>query len=466
MSDRYLHFSHSPVGRQLSSLLGLPKPPRLVRAPGRYRSEPLSGHSVLVGADLKARQGQALVAALAAAGAELVVDPAHSGFASVKRAAAALSVPVAGLAPELERRLNAIVFDASGAAGAGDLRAVYDLLHAHLERLVANGRVVLLASAAQRDPGAAAAAWGLRGITRSLAKELGRRGIAVNGIELAAEAEAGLAGALRFLLSEHSAFVTGQTLLLDASVETVPASFVMPLADRVALVTGAARGIGAAIAITLAREGASVIGVDRPGEEAGLAETLGDIQGRALLLDVGAEKAADQIAEETGILDIVVHNAGITHDRTLKNLAPEWWDQVLEINLGAVLRIDQRLLDGVLAERARMVCIASINGIAGAAGQTHYAATKAGLMGYVDAMAPRLARIGGAINAVAPGFIETRMTAAMPRVPREFGRRLNSFSQGGLPIDVAEAVSFLASPLAAGINGRTLRVCGQNLVGA
>ena len=147
--------------------------------------------------------------------------------------------------------------------------------------------------------------------------------------------------------------------------------------------------------------------------------------------------------------------------------APDgWWDQVLDINLGAILRINERLMAGALNPGSRIVCISSIGGISGNAGQTNYGATKAGIIGYCERLAAQMAAQGGAINAVAPGFIETQMTAMMPTIPREFGRRLSSLNQGGQPIDIAEAVTFLASPLAAGVNGRTLRVCGQNFMGA
>ncbi len=163
---------------------------------------------------------------------------------------------------------------------------------------------------------------------------------------------------------------------------------------------------------------------------------------------------------------MVVHNAGVTRDKMLRNMSPQFWDMVLNINLGAILRINEGLLAEGLNEGARIVCISSIGGIGGNAGQTNYASTKAGVIGYVDAMAPTLSDRGGAINAVAPGFIETQMTAAMPLAPREVGRRINSLSQGGMPQDIAEAVAFLASPAAGGVNGRTLRVCGQNWFGA
>jgi 3-oxoacyl-[acyl-carrier protein] reductase len=146
------------------------------------------------------------------------------------------------------------------------------------------------------------------------------------------------------------------------------------------------------------------------------------------------------------------------------------WDTVLSINLRAVETLSRRLLDEadpLLRPGGRIVCTSSIAGIAGNVGQTNYAASKAGLIGLVEALAPELAeRFGGTVNAVAPGFIETQMTASVPLFVREAGRRMNSLRQGGLPIDVAEAVAYLAAPGSGGVNGQTLRVCGQSLLGA
>ena len=236
------------------------------------------------------------------------------------------------------------------------------------------------------------------------------------------------------------------------------------------MVTGAARGIGAAISEVLAREGAQVIGMDHPSAEGGLAETMARIGGSGLALDVTAPNAAERIQAEVaakfGGLDVVVHNAGVTRDKMLRNMSPQFWDMVLNINLGSILRINEGLLQRGLNDGARIVCISSIGGIGGNAGQTNYASTKAGVIGYAAGLAATMAKRGGAINAVAPGFIETAMTAAMPLGPREVGRRINSLSQGGLPQDIAETVAFLSSPAAAGVNGSTLRVCGQNWMGA
>jgi 3-oxoacyl-[acyl-carrier protein] reductase len=157
----------------------------------------------------------------------------------------------------------------------------------------------------------------------------------------------------------------------------------------------------------------------------------------------------------------------VTRDRTIAKMPPERWSELMEINLTAPERINDSLLQrGLLRSGARIVCVSSIAGIAGNAGQTNYAASKAGLIGMVQALALELAEQGVAINAVAPGFIETAMTAGMPFAVREAGRRLNSLRQGGLPQDVAETVAWLAGPGAAGVNGSVIRVCGQSLLGA
>jgi 3-oxoacyl-[acyl-carrier protein] reductase len=136
------------------------------------------------------------------------------------------------------------------------------------------------------------------------------------------------------------------------------------------------------------------------------------------------------------------------------------------VNLAAVVRITDALLPKALRDGGRVVCLSSVSGIAGNVGQTNYSASKAALIGYVDALATQVAPRGITANAIAPGFIETRMTAAIPMVIREAGRRLSALGQGGLPEDVAQAITFLASPGAQGITGTTLRVCGGALIGA
>jgi 3-oxoacyl-[acyl-carrier protein] reductase len=203
-----------------------------------------------------------------------------------------------------------------------------------------------------------------------------------------------------------------------------------------------------------------------------LAQVANAVGGESFQLDVTADDAParliDHLVERHGGVDIVVHNAGITRDKTLAGMDDARWDLVLAVNLIAVERINDELLAReALNENGRVVCLSSaIGGIAGNRGQSNYGATKAGIIGHVEVLAATLAKIGATANAVAPGFIETEMTGTMPFGPREVGRRISSLGQGGLPIDVAETIAYLSGPDASWVNGTTLRVCGQNLIGA
>lgn len=474
MLDRYLDFTQSSFGKQVASALGLPTPPRLERAEAGYASQPLAGKKALVAADAEATATGAVLAALEQLGATVQVVPGHAGFAAVKAAALTTAVELHSEAGEADAIAPVIVFDATGIVGTKGLKQVYELFQSRLRRLSPNTRVVVLARAAADAASveAATAAIGLTGFVRSLAKEIGKNGSTANLLQVSKAGDAWLAGPLAFFTGPNSAYVTGQVLAVGEAPKggVAPAHFNQSLAGKVAVVTGAARGIGAAIAQILAREGATVVGMDRPAEEGALGATMAPINGVGLALDVTAPDAGERLASELkarfGGADIVVHNAGVTRDKMLRNMTPQLWDMVLDINLGAILNINERLMQSGLKPGARFVCISSIGGIGGNAGQTNYAATKAGVIGYAEALAPILAKKGMAINAVAPGFIETQMTAMMPTVNREVGRRVNSLAQGGVPQDIAEAVTFFASPLANGVNGRTLRVCGQNWLGA
>ena len=210
-----------------------------------------------------------------------------------------------------------------------------------------------------------------------------------------------------------------------------------------------------------------MVGLVVPPLAADLQRVAARLDGEALQLDITAPEAPAAIAQHFAEgLDVVVHNAGVTRDRTLAKMPAERWSELMEINLSSQERIDEALLEGgVLREHGRIVCVSSMSGIAGNAGQTNYATSKAGVIGMVQALAPRLRR-GQTINAVAPGFIETRMTASMPIAIREAGRRMSSLAQGGQPVDVAETIAWLAHPASGAVNGNVVRVCGQNLLGA
>jgi 3-oxoacyl-[acyl-carrier protein] reductase len=277
---------------------------------------------------------------------------------------------------------------------------------------------------------------------------------------------------VRYLCTERSAYVDGQALRIGAAARLPRAvPFTATLAGRIALVTGAARGIGAATARRLAEEGARVVCVDRPQGDGALEAAARALDGVALALDVADAAAPRQLSaflgQHFGGVDVLVHNAGITRDKTLANMRPEQWDAVSSVNLGAITAIDERLIgEALLRDEGRIVCLSSLSGIAGNFGQANYATSKAALIGYVAARAAGLAPRGICVNAVAPGFIETAMTGAMPFLRRELGRRMSSLSQGGMPEDVAELIAFLASPGASGVTGATIRICGQGWLGA
>ncbi|MGH3356395.1 MAG: 3-oxoacyl-ACP reductase, partial [Nocardioidaceae bacterium] len=238
----------------------------------------------------------------------------------------------------------------------------------------------------------------------------------------------------------------------------------------VALVTGASRGIGESIARTLARDGATVVGVDVPQMASELKELMSQLGGEAVTLDITSvdapQRVAKHLSDKHGGVDVVVHNAGITRDKKLANMKSDRWRSTIGVNITAPERITGELLDQKLVRpNGRIIGIASIAGIAGNLGQTNYGASKAGVIGFVESLAPRLSDNITA-NAVAPGFIETQMTAQIPVVTREAGRRMNSLSQGGLPVDVAETIAWFASPASTAVNGNVVRVCGQSLLGA
>ncbi|HYE48096.1 MAG TPA: 3-oxoacyl-ACP reductase [Azospirillaceae bacterium] len=450
MSDLLLKLANGRVTGGLTRAVGLPSPRLLARADGAYGPAPLAGVAVSLGAAPGSRALAAARGALAGMGAQL-----RDGL------------------PDGDGPVGAALFDATGCADAAGLGALHDFFHPLAGRLGANARIVVLAADpdACADVASSAAARAVEGFVRSLAKEAGRRGATANLLYLGEGATDRLAAPLRFLLSARSAYVSGQPLRIDATAAPSPMPQGPLLEGKVALVTGAARGLGAATAQRLAEEGARVVCLDVPGSADALERTAAGFGGMALPLDVTADGApaalAGFLADRFGGVDVLVHNAGITRDKTLARMKRHLWDQVMAVNYAAVAAIDAELdRRGLLRDGGREICLSSISGIAGNFGQTNYAASKAAVAGYAAARAPRLAPRGITVNAVAPGFIETEMTGQVPLMIREAGRRLNALSQGGLPRDVAEAVAFLACPDASGVTGRTLRVCGLALIGA
>ncbi|RYI98878.1 MAG: SDR family oxidoreductase, partial [Actinomycetales bacterium] len=234
---------------------------------------------------------------------------------------------------------------------------------------------------------------------------------------------------------------------------------------------GASRGLGAADLRTLARDGATVIGLDVPPLEADLKAVTEELGGGYIVGDITSPDApkliGDYIRANYGAVDIVVHNAGITRDKRLRNMKAENWQLVVDISVGAPQRITDYLLEqNLINDGGRIIGIASIAGIAGNNGQTNYASAKAGVIGWIQSLADRVSDRGITANVIAPGFMETEMVKTIPLGIREAGRRMNSMSQGGLPVDVAEAITWLSGPGAAAVSGNVVGVNGQMLIGA
>jgi 3-oxoacyl-[acyl-carrier protein] reductase len=448
-SDLYSQIVNSAPGSFLAKQLGVPQPPTL----RRYRA----GDSPLPGTLLIGGEGR-------------VVEPLRSALSDD------YDVVSNNLGGRWADSFGGLVFDATGITKPEDLTALHEFFTPVLRNLAASGRVAVVGTtpdqASSVDERIAQRA--LEGFTRSLAKEL-RRGATAQLVYLASDAKpaaTGLESTMRFILSGKSAYVDGQVFYVGEADATPPADWDKPLEAKVALVTGAARGIGACIAEVFARDGARVVAVDVESAAEPLAELATKVGGTALTLDVTADDAVDRIAEHLrehydGRADILVNNAGITRDKLLANMDDARWNAVLAVNLLAPKRLTEGLVDnGSLGEGGRVVGLSSMAGIAGNRGQTNYATTKAGMIGLTQALAPVLYDRGITINAVAPGFIETKMTAAIPLATREVGRRLNSLLQGGLPVDVAETIAYFASPASNAVTGNVIRVCGQAMMGA
>jgi 3-oxoacyl-[acyl-carrier protein] reductase len=448
-TDLYSQIVHSAPGSFLAKQLGIPQPETL----RRYRAgdPPLAG-TLLIGGEGR------------------VVEPLRTALAED------YDVVSNNLGGRWADSFGGLVFDATGITEPSGLKALYKFFTPLLRNIAPSGRIVVVGTTPDETGSdhERVAQRALEGFTRSLGKEL-RRGATVNLVYLSASAKpaaTGLESTLRFILSGKSAYVDGQVFRVGAADSVPPADWDRPLDGKIALVTGAARGIGATIAEVFARDGAKVVAIDVEGAAEALGETASKAGGTALTLDVTADDAVEKITEHLrdnydGRADILVNNAGITRDKLLANMDEARWDSVVAVNLVAPLRLSEGLVDnGTIGHGGRIIGLSSMAGIAGNRGQTNYAATKAGMIGLTDALAAAYADKGITVNAVAPGFIETKMTEAMPLATREVGRRLNSLYQGGQPVDVAEAIAYFAGPASNAVTGNTIRVCGQAMLGA
>ena len=463
MSDQYQAFTQSPFGKFVAKNLGLPSPVALERFDS---AKPVVNGAVLFGA----APASTLITAISQVLNNIHADAYAGNNSELQQTAAKAGLTLRAFnSADKESKFKAVVFDASGIENSEQLNELYKFFNPIARQVDFSGRVVVVGISPEtaKTVKQAIAQRALEGFVRAVGKEF-KKGITAQVVYVDQGAEANLESTLRFLVSPRSAYVSGQVIRVSkAAVAKV--DWAKPLAGKTALVTGASRGIGEAIAQVLARDGAHVICLDVPPQQADLDRVAASIGGSALGLDITAGDAGEKIkaaAAAQGGLDIIVHNAGITRDKMLANMKPELWDLVININLSAAERINDYLLEnGGLNKNGRIVCVSSISGIAGNLGQTNYAASKAGVIGLVKFTAPIL-KDGITINAVAPGFIETQMTAAIPFTIREAGRRMNSMQQGGQPVDVAEAIAWFASTASTGVNGNVVRVCGQSLIGA
>ena len=472
MTDRYTSFVHHGFGKALAQKLGLPQPVPLRRhTPG---APVVTGPVLVLSTAPAAASGDSTTGASAGehppSDADAVATLLLNGLGSDELIDVRRSPHTAE-----GTRWGTVIVVATEVTHPNDLAAAMLPLGQVLRGLGQCGRVLFITRDPEEAdrPAVAAARQAVISTMRSVAKEL-RRGATANALVLGADATVTgtpVLSALRFFLSPKSAFVSGQPVTISSDAGHVPENWDRPLDGQVAVVTGAAQGIGAEIAATLARDGARVVAVDIPAAGESLARVANRIKGTALQLDITSPDAAEVIlthaVDRYGRLDIVIHNAGITRDKLLANMDDDRWNSVMTVNIASQLAMNDHFLASEHFHRnPRIVSLASTSGIAGNRGQTNYGASKGGVIGMVTASAPLLAEHGGTMNAVAPGFIETTMTSKIPFATREVARRLNSLQQGGHPVDVAETIAFLVSPASVGINGVVVRVCGQNLVGA
>ena len=463
----------NPLARQL----GVPQPTQLRR--GRELPSGPVAVAVVGGAQSRAGLVADTLALLGASTQEALVDVPETRVTETGDDGRTREVPT-----PYPGKIGALVVDATAATEIAELEGLRGALRPALKALESSGRVVVVGV----EPASAGAATAvatqqaLEGVVRTVGKEL-RKGATANLVRVDLLTDrpttaADLASTFSFLLEGRSAYVSGQVLHVGHA-EDAPSTEGRPFEGQIVVVTGAGRGIGASIAEVFARDGALVVGVDVPAGGESLSKVVNRIGGQALQLDITAPDAGTRLAAhvaqrfgDAARIHTVVHNAGITRDKLLVNMDEKQWGSVLDVNLAAQIRMNQQLLDparpGGLDDGGRIVAVSSTTGLAGNRGQTNYAASKAGVIGLVHAMGtdPRLVERGITVNGVAPGVIATEMWGQVPLVTRTIGERMNSLQQAGRPVDVAEAIAYLAEPASAAVSGQVLRVCGQLMMGA
>jgi 3-oxoacyl-[acyl-carrier protein] reductase len=426
MSQRFRTFANTAAGRAIVTRLGLPDP---VRPRGQHPGEPLVSGPVRLGGGDRLRSAVAGI---------------------LKEAGVAVVDGGTGLA--------ALVFDGTGLREPAALRALFEFFHSSTPGLAAYGRVIVLGTPPPecRTPGEAAAQQALAGFVSSVGPEFGR-GTTAQVVYVSVGAEDMMESTLRFLLSTRSAGLSGQAIHIAQGGPPASTDWARPLTGQVALVTGAGHGIGAAVATVLARDGAQVVCVDRPGAVEAVAAEIG---GTAIGADLAAAATPRRIADGLrGGVDIIVHCGGYEPDQALVPLTAARWDSVLEANLGGPERVNAVLLgERILRTGGRIVAVSPVPGPAGRRHRADHATAQAGVRGQIEAQARTLAKHSVTANAVTLALIETPLTAAIPALTRELGRRLGG---AGLDVDVAETVGWLAAPASGGVTGNIVRIRGH-----
>jgi 3-oxoacyl-[acyl-carrier protein] reductase len=473
MNDYLVQLAKKPIFKTLLQKMGIPRlPPVLKRTNHPWEQRPFNDQNVMIGQMGSTQLTKILAEIMVKGGAIPYVEKDEPVFNIFYKAGDAYGRKAQVIKQKSLPAPQLLIYDATNVNTPEKMNRIFSFFHDHLRSLDSCGRVVILSRppCETKNVLSATTTHALEGFIRAMAREIGFKGATANIVFVHSNADHLLEPVLRFFLSRRSAYITGQPVYINSQVKTdtiFPDK--RPLDGKIALITGAAQGIGAAIARTIAREGARVIILDRPEADMRAAKLASEIDGALFFCDIRSSSADDRMADwvtkKFGGLDIIVHNAGITRDKLLVNMKQEQWNQVLDVNLYAILRINKKLVP-MMRNNGRMVYLSSVSGIAGNRGQTNYSTSKAGIIGYVSSLSKELAGKGIAVNAVAPGFIETQMTARIPFATQLVARRLNNLNQGGLPEDVAETVTFLSSPGAAGLTGQVIRVCGGALIGA
>lgn len=494
MSEFYEGLARGYLGKRLIKALSLPYPAPLLRPSEiRFRNQnTLQGHIILSGFtpdDLF----ESCIDTLTRENPAHAIDPKihwHGPTTPESRMAInthGLQTLPAHLPPSSRGTFSALVLNTQHYRSPEALEALFNDCQALLPLLGKRAHILLLSpektlihtTHQQRYLQAFTA------LTKSLAKEIAPEATTINHLRLYDNRHQSLPALLRYFLSNRSSYVTGQCV----SAGQIPAASrwakktatnsAAPLAASnpephpasnnakkpLVLLTGAAGGIGQAIAHRLAADNFRTILVDQPREKFALRYLAEKTGGIPLSLDLTRPNSAGTLAEcideQGGQLQSLIHNAGIIRDRLFKKMDPQDWESVLDTNLWAPINITEALLkEKKLADQARIVLMSSVMALSGNRGQTQYCLAKAGLIGFMQDIAPQIAKSGMTINTVAPGFIDTPMTQKLPKRIREIAKRCNAFAQAGRPEDVAEAVALCCQPTADYFSGNILRVCG------